>query len=100
MIMLVKLHTCCVCMSSNVVQATNLCNAWVGTLDIPGRKVQPAAGVRGDGRTVLPHGAPTLTATPATLELPFSTQTHATAVPLGTALVQMHCRITNNDAFS
>lgn len=74
--------------------ATNLSNAWVGTLDIPGREVQPATGVGGDGRTVLLHGASAFATTPATLELPLCTQTHATAVPLGTAFVEVHCGIT------
>lgn len=70
----------------------DLCNAWVGTFDIPGGEVEPAAGVRGDGRTVLLHGASTLAAAPAALELLFRPQTHTTAVPLGAALVEVHCR--------
>ena len=75
-------------------QTTNLGNAWVGALDVPGREVQPAACIRGDGRTMLLHGASALTAAPAALELPLRPQTHATAVPLGTALVEMHCGVT------
>lgn len=70
---------------------TDLSNAWVGALDIPGRKVQPAASVGRYGRAVLLHGAPALAAAPATLELPLRPQTHATAVPLGAALVEVHC---------
>lgn len=76
-------------------QTTNLGDAWVGALDIPGRKVQPATGVRGDGRTVLLHRTPSLTAAPSALELPLCPQTHATAVPLSTALVQVHYGKTN-----
>lgn len=48
---------------------TDLSNAWVGTFNIPSRKVQPAASVGGDGGTVLLHGASTFATTPATLEL-------------------------------
>lgn len=69
---------------------TDLSNAWVGTLDISSRKVQPAASVGGDGGTVLLHGASTLAATPATLKLLVRPQTHATTVPLSAALVEVH----------
>lgn len=71
---------------------TDLCNAWVGTFDIPGGEVEPAAGIGGNWRAVLLHGASTLAAAPAALELLFRPQTHSTAVPLGTALVEVHCR--------
>lgn len=77
-------------------QTTDLSNAWVGTLDVPGRKVQPAASVGGDGGTVLPHGASALAATPATLELPVRPQTHATTVPLSAALVEVHWGMTQS----
>lgn len=79
-------------------QTTNLSNAWVGALDIPGREVQPAARIGGDGRTVLLHGASAFAATPATLELPLRPQAHATAVPLSAALVEVHCGITQRTA--
>jgi len=72
-------------------QPTDLGDAWVGALDIPGRTVQPAVGVGRDGRAVLPHGAPALAAAPAALELPLGPQTHAAAVPPGAALVEVHC---------
>lgn len=39
----------------------------------------------------MPQGAPSLAAAPAALELPLRLQTHAAAVPLGRALVQVHC---------
>lgn len=37
------------------------------------------------------QGAPPLPAAPATLELPLRLEAHAAAVPLGCALVQVHC---------
>lgn len=61
--------TSMLCLYVSPDPTTDLSNAWVGTLDIPSRKVQPAASVGGDGGTVLLHGAPTFAATPATLEL-------------------------------
>ena len=70
---------------------TDLSDAWVGALDILAGQVQPAGGVRIDGRAVVPQGAPSLPAAPAALELPFGLQTRAAAVPLGGALVQVHC---------
>lgn len=81
-------------------KSTDLSDAGVGTLDVPGRKVQPAGSIRGDRRTVLLHGASALAATPATLELPLRPQTHATAVPLGTAFVEVHCGITEGNIWS
>lgn len=70
---------------------TDLGDAWVGTFDILAGQVQPAAGVGVDGGAVVTQGAPSFPAAPATLELPLSLQTHAAAVSLGRALVQMHC---------
>ena len=71
--------------------ASNLCDARVGALDVPGGLVHPAAGIRGQRWAVLLHGAPALATAPAALELPVRTQAHAAAVPLGTALVQVDC---------
>lgn len=75
----------------NHKRATDLGDPRVGALDVPARQVQPAAGVGGHGGTVLPHGASALGAAPAALELPLRPQTHAAAVPLGAALVEVHC---------
>lgn len=72
---------------------TDLCDAWVGTLDILAGQVEPAGGVRIDGRAVVPQGAPSFSAAPAALELPLRFQAHAAAVPLGCALVQVHCKV-------
>lgn len=72
---------------------TDLSDAWVGALDILTGQVQPAGGVRIDGGAVVPQGTPSLSAAPATLELPLCLQTHAAAVSLGCALVQVHCEI-------
>lgn len=72
---------------------TDLSDAWVGALDVLAGQVQPAGGVRVDGGAVVPQGAPTLSTAPATLELPLCLQTHAAAVSLGCALVQVHCGI-------
>lgn len=69
----------------------DLSDAWVGALDILAGQVQPAGGVRVGGRAVVPQGTPSLTAAPATLELPLCLQTHATAVSLSCTLVQVHC---------
>lgn len=41
----------------------------------------------------MPQGAPSFSAAPAALELPLRFQAHATAVPLGCALVQVHCKV-------
>lgn len=71
---------------------TDLCDAWVGTLDILAGQVEPAGGVGIDGRAVVPQGAPSFSAAPAALELPLCFQAHAAAVPLGCALVQVHCK--------
>ena len=73
------------------VAPAHLCDARVGALDVAGGLVHPAAGVRGQRWAVLLHGAPALATAPAALELPVRAQTHAAAVPLGTALVQVHC---------
>lgn len=70
---------------------TDLGDAWVGALDVLAGQVQPAGGVRVDGGAVVPQGAPSLSAAPAALKLPVRLQTHAAAVPLGRALVQVHC---------
>lgn len=70
---------------------TDLCDARVGALDVLAGQVEPAGGVRIDGRAVVPQGAPALPAAPAALELPLRLQAHAAAVPLGRALVQVHC---------
>lgn len=51
--------------------------------------VQPGAGGAG---TVLVEGAPALAAAPATLELSVGLQTQAAALPLGRALVEVHCK--------
>lgn len=75
------------------IMGTDLGDAWVGALDILAGQVQPAGGVRVDGGAVVPQGAPSLPAAPAALELPLRLQTHAAAVPLGCALVQVHCGI-------
>lgn len=72
---------------------TDLSDAWVGALDILAGQIQPAGGVRVDGRAVVPQCAPSLPTAPATLELPLGLQTHATAVPLGRALIKVHCEI-------
>lgn len=72
---------------------TDLSDAWVGALDILTGQVQPAGGVRIDGGAVVPQGTPSLSAAPATLELPLCLQTHAAAVSLGCTLVQVHCEI-------
>jgi len=42
---------------------------------------------------VLLHGASTLAATPTTLKLSVCPQAHAAAVPLGAALVEVHCGV-------
>lgn len=75
------------------IMGTDLSDAWVGALDILTGQVQPAGGVRIDGRAVVPQGTPSLSTAPATLELPLCLQTHAAAVPLGCTLVQVHCGI-------
>lgn len=72
---------------------TDLCDAWVGALDVLAGQVEPAGGVRIDGRAVVPQGAPSFSAAPAALELPLRFQAHAAAVPLGCALVQVHCKV-------
>lgn len=69
---------------------TDLGDAWVGAFDILAGQVEPVAGVRVDGGAVVPQGAPPFSAAPAALELPLRLQTHAAAVPLGRALVQVH----------
>lgn len=70
---------------------TDLGDARVGTFDILAGQVEPAAGVRVDGGTVVAQSAPSFPAAPATLELPLGLQTHAAAVSLRCTLVQMHC---------
>lgn len=70
---------------------TDLADAWVGTFDILAGQVEPAAGVRVDGGTVVTQSAPSFPAAPATLELPLGLQTHAAAVSLRCTLVQVHC---------
>lgn len=75
------------------IMGTDLSDAWIGALDILAGQVQPASGVRVDGRAVVPQGTPSLSTAPATLELPICLQTHAAAVPLGRTLVQVHCGI-------
>lgn len=70
---------------------TDLGDAWVGTFDILAGQVEPAAGVRVDGGTVVTQSAPSFPAAPATLELPLGLQTHAATVSLRCTLVQMHC---------
>lgn len=75
------------------MMSTNLSDAWVGTLHVFAGQVQPAGGVRADGRAVVPQRAPSLPAAPATLKLPVCLQTHATAVALRCTLVQVHCGI-------
>lgn len=70
---------------------TDLGDAWVGALDVLTGQVQPAGGVRTDGGAVVPQGTLPLSAAPAALELPVCLQTHAAAVSLGCALVQVHC---------
>lgn len=77
-------------MFDNLIERTDLSDAWVGALDVPGGEVEPAAGVGGDGSAVLPHGASALTAAPAALELPVRPQTQAAAVPLSAALVEVN----------
>lgn len=77
-------------MLDTLIERTDLSDAWVGALDVPGGEVEPAAGVGGDGSAVLPHGASALTAAPAALELPVRPQTHAAAVPLSAALVEVN----------
>lgn len=72
---------------------TDLGDAWVGALDVLGGQVEPAGGVGVDGGAVVPQGALPLAAAPAALELPLRLQTHAAAVPLRRALVQVHCGI-------
>lgn len=78
-------------MGKGTTAGTDLGDAWVGALDVFGGQVEPAGGVRVDGRAVVAQGAPPLPAAPATLELPLRLETHAAAVPLGCALVQVHC---------
>lgn len=70
---------------------TDLGYAWVGALDVLGGQVEPAGGVKVDGRAVVPERAPPLAAAPAALELPVRLQTHAAAVSLSRTLVQVHC---------
>lgn len=72
------------------IVGADLGDAWVGAFDILAGQVQPVAGVRVDGGAVVPQGAPPFSAAPATLELPLCLQTHAAAVSLGRALVQVH----------
>lgn len=78
---------------STRIADTDLCDAGVGALDILAGQVQPAGGVRIDGRAVVPQGTPSFSAAPATLELPLRFQTHAAAVTLGSTLVQVHCKV-------
>lgn len=73
------------------VVGTDLCDARVGALHVPAGQVEPSRGVGVDGGAVVPQRAPPLLAAPATLELPVRLQAHAAAVPLGRALVQVHC---------
>ena len=75
------------------IMGTDLGDARVGALDVLAGQVQPAGGVRVDGRAVVPQGAPPLSAAPAALELPLRLQAHAAAVSLGRALVKVHCGI-------
>lgn len=75
------------------IMGTDLSDAWVGALHILTGQVQPAGGVRIDGRAVVPQSTPSFPTAPATLELPLCLQTHAAAVPLGCTLVQVHCGI-------
>lgn len=53
-----------------LIISANLSDAWVGTLHVLGGQVEPASGVRVDERAVMSQCAPSLSATPATLELP------------------------------
>lgn len=78
---------------STRITSTDLCDAWVGALDILAGQVQPAGGVRIDGRAVVPQGTPPFSTAPAALELPLRFQTHAAAVPLGRTLVQVHYEV-------
>lgn len=71
---------------------TDLCDAWVGTLDILAGQVEPAGGVRIDGRAVVPQGAPSFSAAPAALELPLRFQAHAAAVPRAAHLYRCTAR--------
>lgn len=79
------------------IEGTDLSDARVGALDVPGGEVEPAAGVGGDGSAVLPHGASALAAAPAALELPVRPQTQAAAVPLGAALVEVNWGVTQQE---
>lgn len=74
-----------------LVVATDLGDAWVGALHVPAGQVEPARGVGVDGGAVVAQRAPPLLAAPAALELPVRLQAQAAAVPLGGALVQVHC---------
>lgn len=78
---------------STRITGTDLCDAWVGALDILAGQVQPAGGIRIDGRAVVPQGTPSFSTAPATLELPLRFQAHAAAVPLGCTLVQVHYEV-------
>lgn len=80
------------CKGGGRSSSTDLGDAWVGALDVLAGQVEPAGGVGIDGRAVVPQGAPSLSAAPAALELPLRLQAHAAAVPLGCALVQVHCK--------
>lgn len=73
------------------ILGTDLADAWVGTFDILAGQVEPAAGVRVDGGTVVAQRAPPFPAAPAALELPLRLQTHPAAVSLRCTLVQVHC---------
>lgn len=72
------------------IVGTDLGDARVGAFDVLAGQVEPVAGVRVDGGAVVPQGAPAFSAAPATLELPLCLQTHAAAVSLRRALVQVH----------
>lgn len=73
-----------------LIMGTDLSDAWVGTLHILAGQVQPASGVGVDGGAVVPQCTLSFPTAPAALELPLCLQTHATAVPLGSTLVQVH----------
>lgn len=76
-----------------LIMSANLSDAGVGTLHVLGGQVEPASGVRVDERAVMSQCAPSFSAAPAALELSVCLQAHATAVPLGRTLVQVHCGI-------
>lgn len=70
---------------------TDLSDAWVSALDIRRGQIEPPTGVGVGHGTVVLQGASTFHSTPTALKLPLCLQTHTTAIPLSSTLIQVHC---------